>query len=109
MKRGDIVLCDLGGDYGKTRPAIIVQSDLFNPTHTSIVVCPITSFIVDSPLFRLEINPTKKNGLLKPSQIMIDKIMAIKRDKICKKVGVLSLQEQDHLDNAIKLWLSLEA
>ena len=40
---------------------------------------------------------------------MIDKIMAIKRDKICKKVGVLSLQEQDHLDNTIKRWLSLEA
>lgn len=107
MKRGEIVLCNLSGDYGKTRPAVIVQSDLFNSTHTSIVVCPITSCLVDTPLFRLQINPTQKNGLLKLSQIMIDKLMTIKREKIYKKLGILSIQEQDHLDNAIKLWLSL--
>ena len=109
IKRGDIVLCNLSGDYGKTRPAVIVQSDIFNTTHASIVVCPITSFLIDSPLFRLEILQNKKNGLLKKSQIMIDKIIAIKRDKICKKLGVLSHKELDHLDNAIKLWLSIEA
>ncbi|MBP9692570.1 MAG: type II toxin-antitoxin system PemK/MazF family toxin [Alphaproteobacteria bacterium] len=108
MKRGDIVLCNLSGDYGKTRPAVVVQSDIFNPTHASVVVCPVTSFLVDSPLFRLEMSPNKKNGLLKKSQIMVDKIIAIKRDKVCEKVGVISHKEQDHLDNAIKLWLSIE-
>jgi len=108
IKRGDIILCNLSGDYGKTRPAVVVQSDIFNPTHASIVVCPITSFLIDSPLFRLEIPPDKKSGLLKKSQIMVDKIIAIKRDKICKKVGVISNKEQDHLDNAIKLWLNIE-
>ena len=108
MKRGDIVICKLSGDYGKTRPAVIIQSDLFNPTHMSIVVCPVTSFLIDAPLFRLTINPTKKNGLLEPSQIMIDKLMAIKREKISNTIGIISLQEQSHLDNAIKLWLSVE-
>ncbi len=108
IKRGDIVLCNLSGDYGKTRPAVVVQSDIFNPTHASVVVCPVTSFLVDSPLFRLEMSPNKKNGLLKKSQIMVDKIIAIKRDKVCEKVGVISHKEQDHLDNAIKLWLSIE-
>jgi len=108
IKRGDIVLCNLSGDYGKTRPAVVVQSDIFNPTHASVVVCPVTSFLVDSPLFRLEMSPNKKNGLLKKSQIMVDKIIAIKRDKVCEKVGVISYKEQDHLDNAIKLWLSIE-
>jgi mRNA interferase MazF len=108
IKRGDVVLCNLSGDYGKTRPAVVVQSDIFNPTHASIVVCPITSFLIDSPLFRLEIIQNKKNGLLKKSQIMVDKIISIKRDKICKKVGVISPTEQDHLDNAIKLWLNIE-
>lgn len=108
IKRGDIVLCNLSGDYGKTRPAVVIQSDIFNPTHASIVVCPVTSFLVDAPLFRLEILPNKKNGLLKKSQIMVDKIIAIKRDKICKKVGIISHKEQDNLDNAIKLWLSVE-
>ena len=87
---------------------VVVQSDIFNPTHASVVVCPVTSFLVDSPLFRLEMSPNKKNGLLKKSQIMVDKIIAIKRDKVCEKVGVISHKEQDHLDNAIKLWLSIE-
>lgn len=108
IKRGDIVLCNLSGDYGKTRPAVVVQSDIFNPTHASVVVCPVTSFLVDSPLFRLEMSPNKKNGLLKKSQIMVDKIIAIKREKVCGKVGGLSHKEQDHLDNAIKLWLNIE-
>jgi mRNA interferase MazF len=108
IKRGDVVLCNLSGDYGKTRPAVVVQSDIFNPTHASIVVCPITSFLIDSPLFRLEIINNKNNGLLKKSQIMVDKIITIKRDKICKKVGILSHKEQEHLDNAIRLWLSVD-
>ena len=30
IKRGDIVTCALSGDYGKPRPAVVVQSDLFN-------------------------------------------------------------------------------
>ena len=108
IKRGDIVICNLKGDYGKTRPAVVVQSDLFNPTHASIVVCPITSSLIDSPLFRLEIFESKRNGLLEKSQIMVDKIIAIKRDKICKKIGVISHKEQDNLDSSIKLWLSIE-
>jgi hypothetical protein len=40
---------------------------------------------------------------------MIDKLLAIKRERICNKIGVISLQEQSHLDHAIKLWLSVEA
>ncbi len=40
MKRGDIVLVTAPGDYGKRRPAVVIQSDLFNDTHASIVVCP---------------------------------------------------------------------
>ena len=32
IKRGDIVTCALSGDYGKPRPAVVVQSDLFNKT-----------------------------------------------------------------------------
>ena len=41
MERGDIIICVLNGDYGKPRPAVVIQSDLFNPTHASITVCPI--------------------------------------------------------------------
>ena len=108
MKRGDVVLCCISGDYGKPRPAVIVQSDLFNETHASIVVCPITSHLIDAPLFRLHFAATKKNGLLKSSQIMVDKLCAIKRDKITEKIGALTLKEQETITNALKLWLNLE-
>ncbi|MDX8409270.1 MAG: type II toxin-antitoxin system PemK/MazF family toxin [Mariprofundales bacterium] len=67
MKRGDVVVCALAGDYGKPRPAVVVQSDLFNPTHASIVVCPITSHLVEAPLFRINIPANSKTGLKKPS------------------------------------------
>ena len=53
MRRGDIVICVLASDHGKPRPAVIVQSDLFNETHDSISVCPITTHLVEAPLFRL--------------------------------------------------------
>ncbi len=107
MKRGDIVICALSGDYGKPRPAIVIQSDLFNPTHASIVVCPITSHLIDAQLFRLTLTPSKLNGLSIVSQIMVDKITAIKSEKITQKIGKISHNEMLKLDDAIKLWLHL--
>lgn len=107
MKRGDIVVCALSGDYGKPRPAVITQSDLFNATHASLVVCPITSHLVETPLFRLSIKPTKVNKLTHVSQIMVDKITAIKKERIQEVIGKLSLEELKRLDEALKLWLSL--
>jgi mRNA interferase MazF len=103
MKRGDIVTCVLSGDYGKPRPAVIVQSNLFNPTHASIVVCPVTSHLVDAPLFRLLLTPSKSTGITIPSQIMVDKITAIKADRITKKIGKLFSSEILKLDEALKL------
>ena len=63
MKRGDIVLAVAQGDYGKPRPAVIVQSDLFNPTHASLLVCLLTTDLIHAPLFRLPIAATPANGL----------------------------------------------
>ncbi len=107
IQRGDVVVCALQGDYGKARPAVVVQSDLFNATHASIVLCPITTHLVDTPLFRLNLTHTDANGLLKESQIMADKICAIKVEKIQKKIGSLTLHDMQSLDNALKLWLNL--
>jgi len=58
LKRGDLVVVALPGDYGKPRPALIVQADLFNETHASVTVVPVTSTIVDAPLFRLTVEPS---------------------------------------------------
>lgn len=88
MRRGDVVTLAGGeGDYsGKPRPAIVIQSDLFGDLG-SVVVLPLTSQLGDAPLFRIGITPTDRNGVNKASQIMLDKITAVRRDRIGQVIG----------------------
>ena len=109
MKRGDVVVVAMQGDYGKPRPALVIQSDLFNDTHASITVAPVTSTIVDAPLFRLTVDPTPRNGLQSVSQIMIDKVTAVRRDRIGKAVGRVDDGTMIRVNRAIGLWLGLAA
>ena len=55
IERGDVVICAAAGDYGKPRPAVVVQSDLFNGTHSIVAVCLITTHLEDAPLFRIPV------------------------------------------------------
>ena len=109
IERGNIVICALSGDYGKPRPAVVIQSDLFNPTHPSITLCPITSHLIDAPLFRITLTPSELTGITLTSQIMIDKVTTIKSEKITKKIGKISSEEMVKLNDALKLWLSLKS
>ena len=109
IERGNIVICALSGDYGKPRPAVVIQSDLFNPTHPSITLCPITSHLIDAPLFRISLTPNELTGITLASQIMIDKVTTIKSEKITKKTGKISSEEMQKLNDALKLWLSLHS
>ncbi len=70
MRRGDVVTVAAAGDYGKPRPAVIVQSDAFPEIHASVIVCQMTSELFDAPDFRITVNPSRTNGLRVPSQIM---------------------------------------
>ena len=107
LSRGDVVVSAAPGDFGKPRPALVVQSDLFNPTHASIVICPITSHLVDAPLFRPTIPPTRANGLKAESQIMVDEITAIYHERIGKRIGRLSDSELARVDRALLVWLGI--
>lgn len=107
IERGDIIICALSGDYGKPRPGVVIQSDLFNLTHSSVTICPITSYLTNATLFRLSLIPNKLTGLTVDSQIMIDKMVSIKSEKITKKIGKLSSEEMLKLNDALKLWLNL--
>jgi mRNA interferase MazF len=108
LQRGDVVLCVLSGDFGKPRPAVVVQSDWFNPTHASVTVCPLTSYLIDAPLFRLSIEPSQTNGLKTTSQIMVDKISTLKIEKVGQQIGQLDPESLEKLNRAMKLWLGLE-
>jgi mRNA interferase MazF len=109
MKRGALVLVRTKGDFtGKPRPGVIVQSDLFNPTHRSVTTCPITSQLVDAPLFRVSLIPTTTNGLKKPSQVMVDKVFSVRRENISKEIGVLDRETMAQIDQALRTWLQLQ-
>jgi mRNA interferase MazF len=108
MKRGAIVVVAARGAYtGKPRPAMVVQSDLFNPTHASITICPITSDCVDAPLFRLTLPPGSRTGLKKVSQVMIDKVVSVPRAAISTPLGECDAGEIEAVDHGLRRWLGL--
>ena len=94
-RRGDLITVAIQGDFGKPRPALVIQSDLFNETHPTVMLCLLSSDLRDAPLFRLTIAPTPENGLKLNSQIQIDKVMTVLRETIGPSFG--------HLDDATML------
>lgn len=86
MRRGDLVTVSVSGDFGKPRPALVIQSDYFSETAT-VKVLLISGTLVNAPFMRLSIQPTPQNGLTKPSQVMIDKSMTVLREKVGPAFG----------------------
>lgn len=104
MKRGDIVTIALSGDYGKPRPALVIQSDFFTE-HPSITVLPVTSELRQAPLFRIEVEPTPENNLKKTSQVMVDKIQTVPREKVGTAFGHMDDATMLSVNRALALWL----
>jgi mRNA interferase MazF len=107
LKRGDLVIVTLAGDYGKPRPALIVQADLFNETHASVTVVPVTSTLVDAPLFRLTVEPSPGTGLRSLSQLMVDKITTVSRARITQTIGRLEDDLLVRVSRALALWVGI--
>lgn len=107
MKHGDIVSIALQGDFGKPRPALVIQADLFNETHPTITVLPITTEIISAPLFRITIEPTPNNGLHNISQIMVDKIVTVKKEKIGSVFGCLDDEIMIRVSRSLAVWLNI--
>jgi mRNA interferase MazF len=97
MKRGDLVTIAVAGDYGKPRPALVVQADAFTAL-PSVTVLRLTSEIHAEHLVRVTVPPTPENGLRAPSQVMIDKAISVPRQRIGTVIG--------HLDDALMLIVS---
>jgi mRNA interferase MazF len=86
VKRGDLVIVSAAGDHGKPRPAVVIQSDWLMAAD-SVLVALLTSVLVDAPLYRLQIEPSDANGLKATSQVMVDKIIAMPREKCGRIIG----------------------
>jgi mRNA interferase MazF len=107
MKRGDVVTVAAAGDYGKPRPAVIVQSDAFPSAHASVVVCQVTSELAEAPDFRVTIEPTAENGLRVPSQVMADKPVTLRRERIGRRIGRLGPADLTRLNVALAFVMGL--
>ena len=104
MRRGDLVTVALQGDLGKPRPALVIQSDLFD-AHPSVTILPVTSELRTAPLFRISVNPSELNALTKPSQIMVDKPQSVAREKIGEVIGRLDDETMLAVNRALAVFL----
>jgi mRNA interferase MazF len=106
MMRGDLVTIAMQGDFGKSRPALVIQADQFS-LHSSATVLPITSIMVAAPLLRVTVQPSAENGLQKPSQVMVDKAMTVKREKIGSKLGRIDQAVLVEVDRCLAVFLGI--
>lgn len=108
LKRGDVVQFTVGSDTGKPRLGVVVQSDLFNETHLSVVLCPVSFDSTGLTLFRIPIPADAATGVGKPAELMVDKLAAVRRDRIARRAGKLSRREMSRVDEALRRWLALD-
>ena len=106
VKRGDLVTVSAQGDYGKPRPAVVIQSDALDAAD-SVLVALLTSTIADAPIYRLTVEPTPGNGLKAVSQVMVDKLMAYPRAKCGPVIGRLSGADVLALNNMLSVMIGL--
>lgn len=107
MMRGEVWTVATGQDYvGKPRPVLILQDDRFSLME-SITVCPFTTSSTESPLLRLPMTPSDRNGLRLPSRLMVDKIVTVPRRKMGIRVGRLDDEDMVRVNRAVLLFLGL--
>ncbi len=106
MNRGDFVTIAMQGDFGKPRPALVIQSDQFNE-HATVTVLLVSSTLVDAPLLRVTVKPSETNGFQKPSQVMVDKAMTLKRDKLGEVFGSANDAEMLEVGRCLAVFLGI--
>lgn len=106
MSRGELVIVAAPGDYGKPRPAVIVQSNAIPESHASIVICPMTSELAEAD-FRITIEPGPETGLRVRSQVMADKPVTVRRERVGQRIGRLGAADIARLNVALAFVLGL--
>ena len=106
MRRGDLVTIALQGDYGKPRPALIIQSDLFH-AHPSVTILPVTGELRETPLFRIRLEPTPSNGLQKVSQAMVDMAQSVPRERIGNVFGHVGEEDMLAISRSLAVFLGV--
>jgi mRNA interferase MazF len=107
VKRGEIWSVAAPSDYvGKPRPAVVVQSGDFEQMG-SVIICPFTSNETEASLFRPVIEASAMNGLVVASRLMVDKLSAVPKIRLGKRIGHLSNPDILRLNRALIVFLGL--
>ena len=106
MSRGDVVIVAAPGDYGKPRSAVIVQSNAIPENHASVVICPMTSELVDAD-FRITIEAGPETGRRARSQVMADKPVTVRRERIGQRIGRLEAADIARLNVVLAFVMGL--
>lgn len=110
VKKYNVYLADLsprfGSEPGKTRPVVVIQTDLLNEVHPSTIILPLTTNIIPrSTVLRVHLKAGEAN-LDKDSDIMVDQIRAIDNRRFLKHIGELSKKSSFELDQNLTILLS---
>ena len=96
-----------GTETGKTRPVLIIQTDLLNSYHPSTVICPITTNVrPDSQILRVHLAKGTAN-LKEDCDIMIDQIRTIDNNRLLKKIGTVGQKEIEMIKSNLSIVLDL--
>jgi mRNA interferase MazF len=113
VKQYEIWIADLnpqiGTEAGKTRPVLVVQTNLLNKLpHPSTVICPITTNVKkDVDILRVHLKKGMAN-LQQDYDIMIDQIRAIDNKRLLNKIGELPKNLVDKVKENVKIVIDLE-
>ena len=108
LKRGDIVVVAAPGDYGKPRPAVVVQTDALTESGLkSVVVCLMSSAELRAPLFRIRIEASPVSGLDQSSQIMVDKLFTMPVEKVTRVIGQITDEQRMQLNRTLAFVVGL--
>jgi len=106
MTRGSLVTIAAQGDFGKPRPALVIQADQFDET-ASLTVLPLTSDLVEAPLLRVSLEPTPENGLERRSQVMVDKALTLKRLRVGSRIGQVDATKLLEVERCLAVLLGI--
>ena len=106
--RGEVWSVSAGGYASKPRPAIVVQSDDIQGVGSTIL-CLLTSEKNDAVNTRIEVDPSKENGLEKTSYIMTDKIVSVRRESLGQKISKLEKKHIALMNQSLKDVLGLSS
>ncbi|KQT66255.1 MULTISPECIES: type II toxin-antitoxin system PemK/MazF family toxin [unclassified Aureimonas] len=107
MERGSIVIVSAQGDYGKPRPAVVIQNGRMADLVGSVTVCFMTSDLIPDGPMRVTVPPDPGNGLQLVSQIQIEKIMTFPRAKVRGPIGLLMEQQLAAVERGLLFFLDL--